>query len=38
MHFAVSLQEAPRDTAKLSLVEEGGSPAHGALREAWLGG
>ena len=38
MHFAVSLHEAPRDTAKLSLVEEGGSPAHLALREAWLGG
>jgi hypothetical protein len=26
MHFAVSLQEAPRDTAKLSLVEEGAAP------------
>ncbi|WP_374493220.1 M61 family metallopeptidase [Zoogloea sp.] len=35
MRFEVILQEAPRDTAKLSLAE-GGSPAHRALRAGWL--
>ena len=35
MRFEVILQEAPQDTAKLSLAE-GGSPAHRALRAGWL--